>query len=587
MRTRKMRLVSALLAVAMMFVMMPVGAFADDSDPMGTLIEGNNTTAISIDKPGTYQMKGPYGAPVIVKCGGVTINITGDIDYTGSYNSFKWRNYVIRIGDDQNENSSSAGIPGIVTINNNGYTVHIKGDSERNGVLFVSGVCHVVVNNGYYVAEDTVMGKELFYNYGGTMELNNVHATGEMLIKNNKGTAIVNGGVFERTHVTIPATKSYSHGAIINTQDGTLTLNNVEVSAEQGSALINLGGKITITGGSYTTKDTERSAILVEADHGQYNSKADNINTDGPSAIGSFVEIDGATIKDSARGIEAAKNEPNLPNKIALKDATFENNGSDIYLNLNDNQNADEVLDVTNYDGKPLTAKVTTADGKGDTTLAVKPADLTVEGGTVKVDTSSIVGEATVNKDGDTTKASVPVKALVTVTYDEAAYADSNLKFNGWTITGLANAEDYKNQQTFTFEMPANTVTIKAGTATTDTEDDSWDAATVITGVAIGAGAAVLTYHIGTELYAEQVLGKGVAIPRTREDVALKAWELAGKPAVELNGEPLSEAAQAEKWAVESGLMQNDAQGNFNGTKKMNKLKALRVLDKAQKLNAQ
>ena len=57
-------------------------------------------------------------------------------------------------------------------------------------------------------------------------------------------------------------------------------------------------------------------------------------------------------------------------------------------------------------------------------------------------------------------------------------------------------------------------------------------------------------------------------MPKTREDVALKAWELAGKPAVELNGEPLSEAAQAEKWAVESGLMQNDANGSFNGCEK-------------------
>ena len=114
------------------------------------------------------------------------------------------------------------------------------------------------------------------------------------------------------------------------------------------------------------------------------------------------------------------------------------------------------------------------------------------------------------------------------------------------------------------------------------------DAATVVTGVAIGAGAAVLTYHIGTELYAEQVLGKGVAVPKTREDVALKAWELAGKPAVALSesGEPLSEAAQAEKWAVESGLMQN-VDGSFNGAKKMNKLKALRVLDAAKKLGAQ
>ena len=129
-------------------------------------------------------------------------------------------------------------------------------------------------------------------------------------------------------------------------------------------------------------------------------------------------------------------------------------------------------------------------------------------------------------------------------------------------------------------------VTIAAKTKTkaaAPAEDDSMDAAAVVTGVVLGTGTAILAYHIGTEVYAEQVLGKGVAIPRTREEVALKAWELAGKPAVELNGEPLSEAAQAEKWAVESGLMQN-VDGSFNGSKKMSKLKALRTLDAAKKL---
>ena len=132
--------------------------------------------------------------------------------------------------------------------------------------------------------------------------------------------------------------------------------------------------------------------------------------------------------------------------------------------------------------------------------------------------------------------------------------------------------------------MPKNGVTIAAQTKTAaPAEDDSLDAATVVTGVVLGTGTAILAYHIGIEVYAEQVLGKGVAIPRTREEVALKAWELAGKPAVERNGEPLSEAAQAEKWAVESGLMQN-VDGSFNGSKKMSKLKALRTLDAAKKL---
>ena len=151
--------------------------------------------------------------------------------------------------------------------------------------------------------------------------------------------------------------------------------------------------------------------------------------------------------------------------------------------------------------------------------------------------------------------------------------------FGGWyTDEALTQKFDVEN------DTISGDTTLYAKWEPIPAEDDSWDAATVVTGVVLGTGTAILAYHIGTELYAEQVLGKDVTVPKTREDVALKAWELAGKPAVELNGEPLSEAAQAEKWAVESGLMQNDANGSFNGAKKMNKLKALRVLDAAKKL---
>lgn len=207
--------------------------------------------------------------------------------------------------------------------------------------------------------------------------------------------------------------------------------------------------------------------------------------------------------------------------------------------------------------------------------------ELTVKGGTF-----------TFNDNAAADKGSVYEGAVVTVTLDEndPLWKDGGLSFDHWDIQSKAtlldeNGEEIVNPgKTFTFVMPEEGVTVEAVPKTAAAEDDSWDAATVVTGVVLGTGTAILAYHIGTELYAEQVLGKDVAVPKTREDVALKAWELAGKPAVELNGEPLSEAAQAEKWVVESGLMQNDAEGSFNGAKKMNKLKALRVLDAAKKL---
>ena len=214
--------------------------------------------------------------------------------------------------------------------------------------------------------------------------------------------------------------------------------------------------------------------------------------------------------------------------------------------------------------------------------IAPEPGTLNLTGCTAKLEDGTSVENG----------AKVPVGAEVTVTFEQDA--DSDLVLNGWNVTPETltdtNGKLVKDitADTFTFVMPETDegVTIAAVTkakAAAPAEDDSLDAATVVTGVVLGTGTAILAYHIGTEVYAEQVLGKGVAIPRTREEVALKAWELAGKPAVELNGEPLSEAAQAEKWAVESGLMQN-VDGSFNGSKKMSKLKALRTLDAAKKL---
>ena len=573
MRNMKLRLISAVLATCMMASVLPasaVTAFADDAngnttattpaeDPMGTLIEDNNTASITIATPGIYQIKGTYNAPIDVNCGDVTINITGNVIYTGaSTPEMYWaKNYAIRVINDS----------GVVTINNNGHTVTLQGDgstdnTRRLGFVRVDGhengkASSVVVTGGSYQIENIGNGKEIFYNYQGNMTLANVNAEGEISVKNNGGTTIINNSSFARVTKTSDMPHTSVYGAITNTMGGVLTLNNVNASATQGMALSNMSGTITVNGGVFSTKDNEYSAILANKD-----------NEDGEPTVGATIEINGAKVKDSARGIDV-KEDAN----IVLKNATFENNDSDICLS--EDQKLEDVVDTTDYSGTKFTVAKTDESGKSE---QYTMANLNVEGAVVTVDGKEAA------RNGDTVSVTIAEKTPVTIAYNETAYKDSNLKFSGWTIEGLANAEDYKNQQTFTFEMPADTVTIKAGTATADTEDDSWDAATVVTGVAIGAGAAVLTYHIGTELYAKQVLGDGVAVPKTREDVALKAWELAGKPAVELNGEPLSEAAQAEKWAVESGLMQNDATGEFNGAKKMNKLKALRTLDAAKKL---
>ena len=169
-----------------------------------------------------------------------------------------------------------------------------------------------------------------------------------------------------------------------------------------------------------------------------------------------------------------------------------------------------------------------------------------------------------------------------TVYVEASETALDGMTFDRWEVRkGEVKLADDRAAKT-SFTMPAGEVQLEAMYQAADANDSGWDAATVVTGAVIGTGTAILAYHIGMEVYAEQVLGKDVAVPRTRAEVALLAWQLAGAPAVNVEGEPLSEAAQAERWAVESGLMQNDAQGNFNGAKKMSKLKALRTLEKAK-----
>ena len=171
---------------------------------------------------------------------------------------------------------------------------------------------------------------------------------------------------------------------------------------------------------------------------------------------------------------------------------------------------------------------------------------------------------------------------VVTIKADESAL--EGMTFERWEVRkGEAKLENDRAAKT-SFTMPAGEVQLEAMYQAADANDSGWDAATVVTGAVIGTGTAILAYHIGMEVYAEQVLGKDVAVPRTRGEVALLAWQLAGSPAVNVEGEPLSEAARAEKWAVESGLMQPDAEGNFNGTKKMSKWNALRTLDAAKKM---
>ena len=386
----------------------------------------------------------------------------------------------------------------------------------------------------------------------------------------------------------------------------TLDLNGCTITAT-GTAVYNKG-KLTVTDSKGTGKivSTGNVGIAVESNS---STTIDSVTITGQEgaiitsyAVGATITINDGTFTaiDNAVVSGNGKARPGDPNEITINGGTF--NGG---------------ITTPGYVAcgiySPWQDKITVNNGTfnitGGAGIVARAGSVTVNNGTFNT-----TGNAT-GKVGDS-RIVVPCSALV---FDSAAGypamdAQSTIKVSGGTFKSDAGVE------AITVIRPENDtdntnkrVAVSNGTFSTDPSayfengdyitgsdgnggftvnpkiDDAASssgdgAGAVVAGVVIGTGVAALTYHIGTEIYAKQVLGAGVAVPKTREEVALKAWELAGKPAVAAEGETLSDAEQAERWVVETGLMKNDANGSFNGQKRMLKLVALRTLDAAKKL---
>ena len=285
-----------------------------------------------------------------------------------------------------------------------------------------------------------------------------------------------------------------------------------------------------------------------------------NVGTIGEMAFALCVKLEKITIPKSVKKIGAAAFAL-CPLETIYYDGT-EAEWANIEIDETKIEIGEEDVDFSN--GILKTATVIT--NKEDEPAKTTQYPLTIDNGTAYIDGEPV----TEAKEND----------IVTIVADENAF--DGMVFERWEIRegDVTLADDHAAETTFT--MIAGPVHLEA-MPKMDNDDSSWDAATIVTGAVIGTGTAILAYHIGTELYAEQVLGKDAVVPRTRGEVALLAWQLAGKPEVE-NAAPLTDEAKAQQWAVESGLLKLDAEGNFNAEKKLSKWKALRVLDKAQKL---
>ena len=661
MKTRKLRLLSFVLAVAMMFAVMPVSAFAADAASSNP----NDYTTIDnleYDSDGLFVIETQVdpndpNKVIVTKPAGATYN-NGTYLYTDANNKPWWgiskeRSYIgIRakmrfVGSDKrvvcaNVNSVGmidGGIYGASVTANGGIIksgLFLKGVSVQNGGSIVGGIFAndpgaSVANKHTLTAAHCELYSETSYKNaveGGYITLTTqkpkAYAVGSQTVtlKCDSPTFAywkVNDEAVKESDstYTLGTDADGSHTLTFTVSDdvdvvpvvtpiefhiganglpeyngktymGDLDLDGWKLTPNTGSSYpyvltVKQGATVDFEGHTanwaFTNYGTVKNGILpgnivnrqnTDGTYGRVENVAFkmNVNFGDQDPDITWVTLKNATACDVFPDIVGVIGKQTITIKPSISADLFKGwvVGGDISDEL-----AEQVEKQKNND-----TLVLELDGEQEDRIAVAAK---TEGETFRV--NMLDGKATVDKTD--VSAAVPGQT-VTLSIDDSEIP-AGMSFDHWVVNPadveLEGGFDAASRTT-SFTMPAEELTIYASLRT-DSGDDGTDAMTVVAGVAVGAGVAALTYHIGTELYAEQVLGKGVAIPRTREEVALKAWELAGKPAVELNGEPLSEAAQAEKWAVESGLMQN-VDGSFNGSKKMSKLKALRTLDAAKKL---
>ena len=159
---------------------------------------------------------------------------------------------------------------------------------------------------------------------------------------------------------------------------------------------------------------------------------------------------------------------------------------------------------------------------------------------------------------------------------------EANERFTGWTVkvNGVKQPDDFltpdaNDPAKVRFTMPDKNVEIKAnfeadpipGEPDPVGPSDTGNIQGALSVVVIGAAAGVIAYEAGTGIY-RVINMPGIPMPSNRIELAELLWEHAGKP------EPVStalysdidegdtDAQKAAHWAVEQGLMKDDADNN-------------------------
>ena len=659
MRKKSLRFISAALAVSMMASTLPVGAFALE---VGA---GETTAAVSEQKAATpcHLDGGKTIGETFVETYGTVYTLSGN--YTQGITIETKQDITINIDDEVTITGVAKFLDvtgtGKVTINGTKDGVDQKIKMTTNfgevggdtGIVYLDAAgADVTCNGGDYYSEET---SEVWSTYSvfcvkdGSLKLNKVIAEA------GESTRVVDCGVYTTSSLatveiqegTFKAAGNDS-GVIHCGNKGTMTINNATLEMHNGGSYV-----LAASGSSADLKiynstvvgENENSCVTVQhggsfwAENCKFTSVG-NRNYNG----GLLYMLSGeATIKDSnyvaeqngvtgilaqylgfaflngphkltventkIKGCEKALSFGYDPegSDIKLKNVTFENNKTDIYLS-NDSStptNAPQVeLDEGTKDttgaitvevaypaeGVQITTKNTGKDYQQNLKLTSKNdgwligyekgADgeyryLTQRKDDKYFGLNTISATATTGEGDNVTtlkpyaqlKEGTPVKLTADI-LEGKKFARWKVEkvADGTPVTGLLDAET-ENTENTSFSMPEydviitaeyeDEITVDPGTGDTDYGGD------IAAGVVIGGIAAVGAYEVGTGLYRILAMDD-VAMPTNRIALAKLLWERAGKPEPEstalysdISAED-TDAQKAARWAVEQGLMKDD-----------------------------
>ena len=362
MRKKSTRLLSAALAVCMMLSVLPVGAFA--AEP-GAEEQENGVSAQKETKPyplkgreivndtfvtehgDVYELSGPYTESITVDTTkNVTLNIVGNVDVnmrSALLNVKDARDLKINAGQyDVVANVKNTDAAAFMNLNASNATVVVQNgrylDGEQRLSFFTVVAGTLELNNVYIAAEKTtfpILNGSVVHINGGELT-----ADGYYIVYNapwpwagiqKAGTVIIDGAKIkngfvgsENGSVEIKnSTLENNDGYCVSVEGGTITLDNVNVSAKgeesYNSRVLDLCGKLY--------DDTAKEIRITNG--GTYEALASGMTVVFGGGLNADVTLDNITIKNGKYGVNC---QVDKKHELVIKNVTFEGNDTDIYL---------------------------------------------------------------------------------------------------------------------------------------------------------------------------------------------------------------------------------------------------------------